>query len=179
MKLFLRFFFLLVTAFKRDQCEARGPCNSSFRVYPNDLDLNGHVNNGVYLTYADLGRLDLLLRAGYFGKILKHGWYPVVVAQTIRFYKSLKLFQRFTIETQVIGWDEKNVLIQQRFERNGQLLALAVVNARFLSRKGGSVTTADLLAFLEITETSAPLPAWVEEWRDAVEKADCQLGNAA
>lgn len=179
MKLFLRFFFLLITAFKRDRCEARGPCISSFRVYPNDLDLNGHVNNGVYLTYADLGRFDLLLRAGYFRKILNHGWYPVVVAETVRFYKSLKLFQRFTIETEVIGWDEKNVLIQQRFERNGQLLALAVVNARFLTPKGGSVTTTELLAFLEISEASRPLPEWIEEWRSAVEKADSLLRNTA
>ncbi len=175
MKLLLRFLFLLVTASLRDRCKPRGPCRSSFRVYPNDLDVNGHVNNGVYLTYADLGRIDLLLRAGYFRKILKRGWYPVVVAETIRFYKSLKLFQRFTIETEVIGWDEKNVLIQQRFERKGELLALAVINARFLSRKGGSVTTADLMTFLEISEMPGPLPDWIEDWRNAIEVADSQI----
>lgn len=175
MKLFLRFFILLLTASTRERCEPRGPCISSFRVYPNDLDLNGHVNNGVYLTYADLGRFDLLLCAGYFRKILKRGWYPVVVAETIRFYKSLKLFQRFTIETEVIGWDDKNVLMQQRFERNGELLALAVISARFLSRKGGSVSTAELLDFLEIKETSRALPGWIEDWRNAVETADGQL----
>lgn len=170
MKLLIRFFLLLITASRRSRCGVLDSCISTLRVYPNDLDVNGHVNNGVYLTYADLGRIDLLLRSGYFGRVFKQGWYPVVVAQTIRFYKSLKLFQRFTIETQVIGWDEKNVLMQQRFECGGHLIALAVINVRFLSRKGGSVATADLLEFLGINEAdlvSAPLPQWIEQWRDA------------
>ena len=35
-----------------------------FRVWPNDLDTNLHMNNGRYLTLMDLGRLDLLLRNG-------------------------------------------------------------------------------------------------------------------
>lgn len=167
MKLLLRFFLLLITASWRSSCEVKGPCISTLRVYPNDLDLNGHVNNGVYLTYADLGRFDLLLRSGNFRKIFKRGWYPVVVAETVRFHKSLKLFQRFTIETVVIGWDEKNILLQQRFECGGDLVALAVINARFLSRKGGSVATSEFLDFLGIDEVAEPLAQWIEQWRDA------------
>ena len=114
--------------------------------------------------------MDLLLRSGKSRKILKQGWYPVVVAETIRFYKSLKLFQRFTITTEVIGWDEKNVLLQQTFERKGEVLALAVINARFLSRKGGSVSTAEFMEVLDITEPPKPVPAWIASWRDATDK---------
>jgi len=177
MKLLFRFMLLLATRFMREPCEAIGPCRSRFRVYPNDLDLNGHVNNGVYLTYADLGRFDLLSRAGYFGKILKNGWYPVVVAETIRFYRSLKVFQRFTIETRVIGWDEKNVFLEQRFERDGQLVALAVINARFLSRKGGSVSTQDFLSFIEFDGESPELPGWVAGWNAGVKEVDVEVGG--
>ena len=161
---------LLLTASRRTSCPVTGPCISTLRVYPNDLDVNGHVNNGFYLTYADLGRMDLLLRSGNFRKILNQGWYPVVVAETIRFHKSLKLFQRFNITTEVIGWDEKNFLLQQSFERNNEVVALAVINARFLSRKGGSVSTAEFMELLEITESSKPIPAWIEGWRDATDK---------
>lgn len=167
MKLLFRFFLLLITASRRSSCGVTGPCVSTLRVYPNDLDLNGHVNNGVYLTYADLGRFDLLLRSGNFRRIFKQGWYPVVVAETIRFHKSLKLLQRFSIETEVIGWDEKNILLQQRFECDGDLVAVAVVNARFLSRRGGSVATSEFMEFLGIHEVAKPLPAWIVQWRDA------------
>lgn len=107
MKLFLRLFWLLITQSTRSSCELTGPVKTTLRVYPNDLDINGHVNNGVYLTYADLARTDLMLRSGSFKPILKNGWYPVVVAETIRFYRSLKVCQRFEIETSVIGWNDR------------------------------------------------------------------------
>lgn len=170
MKLLIRFFWLILTSNWRSPCEPRGPVKTPLLVFPNDLDLNGHVNNGVYLTYADLGRFDMLLRAGVFGKILKQGWYPVVVSQTVRFYKSLKLFQRFTIETRVIGWDEKNVLMEQRYERGEDLLAVVIVNSRFLSRKGGSVSTQELLEFLGVDGVSSPLPDWIADWYQSAHK---------
>jgi hypothetical protein len=38
-----------------------------FRVLPGDLDVNVHLNNGRYLALMDLGRFDLLIRAGCSG----------------------------------------------------------------------------------------------------------------
>ena len=61
MKLYLRLLLLLLTQKFRDRCTLTGPATTTLRVYPNDLDIFGHVNNGVYLTYADLGRTDLML----------------------------------------------------------------------------------------------------------------------
>jgi acyl-CoA thioesterase FadM len=46
-----------------------GPAETTVRVYPNDLDIFLHVNNDVYLTYADLGRTDLMLRSNIFNLI--------------------------------------------------------------------------------------------------------------
>jgi len=152
VKLYLRFFWLLVTQSFRSRCEVSGPVSTKMRVYPNDLDINGHVNNGVYLTYA--------------------GWNPVVLAETVRFYKSLKLFQRFEMSTRVLGWDEKNFFMEQRFTREDTLYALVVINARFLSRRGGSVSTKDLLEVLEIEQSSPAIPDWVEQWRLATETCD-------
>ena len=41
----------------------------------------------------------------------------VVVAETILFRRSLTLFQRFEIETRIVGWDERAFLLEQRFLR--------------------------------------------------------------
>ncbi len=90
------------------------------RVWPNDLDIFLHVNNGVYLTMMDLGRTDMMLRSGIFQPIRKKGWYPVVAAETIRFQRSLKLFQKFSITTEVVGWDEKSIYMQQVFHCNNR-----------------------------------------------------------
>src|SRR5689334_3668379 len=56
-----------------------------FRVLPNDLDPNWHMNNGRYLTIMDLGRLDLTLHSGLMRAIIKHRWMPVLGGATIRY----------------------------------------------------------------------------------------------
>jgi len=111
-----------------------GPVDTHFRVLPNDLDALLHVNNGVYLTLMDLGRTDLLLRSDAFHQVRKQGWYPVLAAETIRFKRSLTLFQKFTIRTSVVGWDDRSIYLEQLFISKGELVAKAVVDARFLKK---------------------------------------------
>jgi len=164
MKLYLRLLLLLLTQRFRSRCKLTGPATTTLRVYPNDLDVFGHVNNGVYLTYADLARTDLMLRSGSFRPMMNKGWYPVVLAETIRFYRSLKLFQKVDITTRVLGWDERNFYLEQQFYRNGVLYAVAAITSRFLSRKGGSVGTAELLELVDHNEPSPVLPDWVADW---------------
>ena len=62
------------------------------RVWPTDLDNNLHMNNGRYLTLMDLGRFDLVARAGFIPSILKKHWFPVLGAARISYYRPLKPF---------------------------------------------------------------------------------------
>ncbi|MCL4151382.1 UNVERIFIED_CONTAM: hypothetical protein GTU68_000653 [Idotea baltica] len=136
------------------------------------------MNNGVYLTMMDLGRTDLLLRCDAFGAIRKKGWYPVLAAETIRFKRSLTLFQRFTIRTRVVGWDERSVYLEQVYIAKDKLIARAVVDARFLAKKGGRVTPAQLLEFLKIDSESPELPEWIATWIDANGEMNMELSDA-
>lgn len=154
-----------------------GPIDTHFRVLPNDLDVLLHVNNGVYLTLMDLGRTDLLLRSDAFNAIRKKGWYPVLAAETIRFKRSLTLFQKFTIRTSVVAWDERSIYLEQVFIAKGKLVARAVVDARFLKKKGGKVTPAELLDFLDIDENPRELPEWVATWVQSNRQMNMELGK--
>ena len=164
MNLLFRLFWLLARARGQGTGSALGPCRTSFRVWPSDLDLLFHVNNGVYLSMMDLGRIDLMSRSGLARRVRARGWYPVVVASTIQFRRSLKLFQRFTIETRVLGWDEKAFLLEQRFERAGELVAVAFVRARFLARGGGNVTPTDVLALVDAGLQAPEIPEGAAAW---------------
>ena len=146
-----------------------GPAETTIRVYPNDLDIFMHVNNGVYLTYADLGRTDLMLRSNVFSLIRKEGWYPVVAAETIQFKKSLKLGQKFTITTCVLGWDEKSVYLEQRYTRGSDWIATALIDARFLSKKGGKVTPKQLYDLVGFDQPAPELPEHVIRWKESVQ----------
>ena len=120
-------------------------CKTDFIVNPLDLDVNFHMNNGRYLSIMDLGRVDLMIRAGVFARLVKNGYYPVVVSESIRFKKSLELFDKFEVFTQTESWDEKNFFMQQKFICNGEVVAEGYIKARFKQRgRKGSVPTTEI-----------------------------------
>jgi acyl-CoA thioesterase FadM len=164
MNLFLRLLLLLLTFRFRARCDIMGPARKRFIVWPPDLDVLWHVNDGVYLSMLDVARVDMILRSGLAPRLRRAGIYAVVAAETIRFRRSLQLFQVFEIETRVIGWDEKAFLLEHRFLRGAELVAEAVVRSRFLKRKGGTVTTRELLELLDRAGPSPVLPVWVAAW---------------
>lgn len=169
MNLYLRLLHLLLLGRRRSRVPVLGPVRTPFRVWPSDLDLLRHVNNGTYLTIMDIGRLDLLARAGITPRLRAVGWYPVVVAETITFKRSLRLFERFDVVTQVIGWDERSLFLQQDFVRGDALVASAVVRGRFLGRDGARITPQQVMDLGGRPVEHRELPAWVLEWATATE----------
>ncbi|WP_150307281.1 acyl-CoA thioesterase [Planctomonas psychrotolerans] len=135
-----------------------------FRVLPTDLDVFRHMNNGVYLSILDLGRLDLLRRGGIWPIFRERGWYPVVVSETISFRKSLTLWQRFTVESRILGYDDRAVYVEQRVVRNGEVYSRAFIRGRFLKRTGGVVTIPELLEAVPSPPADLVVPEWLLTW---------------
>lgn len=123
----------------------------SMRVLPTDLDLLMHVNNGVYFSLMDFGRWDMIFRNGVYDACIKNDWYSVVASESIKFNKSLKLWDKFTIQTQIKAFDEKSFFIQQKFVSKGKLMATGLVRVRVLKKSGGSVLTSEVLKTLNET----------------------------
>lgn len=115
------------------------------RVLPVDLDLLMHVNNGMYFSYMDFGRWNMIFSNGIYDLARSRGWYSVVAGETIRFKRSLKLWDKFSIETEVLGNDEKYFFISQNFFLKGELMATGLVKVRFLKLTGGTVNATDVL----------------------------------
>jgi acyl-CoA thioesterase FadM len=175
MNMFLRLFWVSLRARFLERCHPLGPCSTRFIVWPTDLDVFMHMNNGRYLSIMDLGRVDLLIRSGLMKLIRRAGYHPVIAAETIRFRRPLRLFQRFEIETRVIGWDDKAFLMQQRFlrrkRRDGTMRVIAegIVRARFVLKGEGAIPASDFLALTGQPHTPSPqIPAWVAEWNEVM-----------
>lgn len=146
------------------------------RVMPNDIDLLRHVNNGVYFTLLDLGRVDMTIRSGSQRGLDERGWFPVVVGESIRFRRSMRLWERFTVVTRVVGWDERVIYVDHRVERTrrdrtSEVVAEAWVVARFLSRAGGTVPSRDVAEAFGLGPTSPPVPTDVVAWSRALDLA--------
>jgi acyl-CoA thioesterase FadM len=145
-------------------------CVTPYRVWPTDLDVLKHVNNGVYFSMMDLGRIDMMLRSGSYKTIDSKGWYPVVTAETLKFKKSLTVFQKFEIHTQIVGWDEKSFYIEQSFVADHKLYVSGVIKGQFLKRQGGKVSTRELLSAVSIDYEGQKLNPEIKRWSDSVEK---------
>ncbi len=142
------------------------PSALTLRVWPNDLDLNVHMNNGRYLTLMDLGRMDLMLRAGAMRLWFGRGWQPLIAVSMCRHFKALKVWQLFTLRTRVLGFDEKWIYFEQRFERAGELYCLAVVKG-LMAGKEGPVPTQAVFDLLKVTPPNQALPEYVKKWLGA------------
>ena len=139
---------------------------------PTDLDGLFHMNNGKYLSLMDVARFEFMQRTRLFRKMRARGWYPVVANQTISYRKSLNPFQKFAIETKLIGADERAAYMEQRFVRrhNGtyEIYARAYVQARFLSKAGGTVPVDELIAEFGIDPEQLALPQFIADWAAGV-----------
>jgi acyl-CoA thioesterase FadM len=136
----------------------------TLRARLTDVDILRHINNGVYLSLADLGRWDLLVRSGIWDQFNKQGWYPVVVNATIAYRKSINLFQRYTIETKLVAFDDVAVYCEQRFVVDGEIYARLYTRARFLKKLGGTVKMSEVLDALGFDAAGLDIPDWVKRW---------------
>lgn len=164
MNLYLRLLWTVLMARFQPRLGPLERCRTRFRTSLFDLDIFKHMNNGRYFTLQDLGRVDLMLRNGTVAAMKARGWYPVVVAESLNFRRSLELFDAFEIETQVIGWNERHLVIEHVFTRRGETIAAGYVTGRFLKKSGGTVPVDELLDALGVARASPPLPAHVLAW---------------
>lgn len=112
-----------------------------------DMDTNGHINNGIYHTYYDLGRM------GFFKEVLKEKTSNSIIAQVNTTYvKPLYLNDIICVKNKVVRWGNSSFdMLQAIFKKDGDSLVLANFN----------VTT-----FVHIeNEKPSPVPV---EWKNAV-----------
>lgn len=142
MNLIFRLITLLIaTAFRSKIAPPFGVSRLNFRVWPTDIDTNLHMNNGRYLTIADLGRTDLVLRSGLWTLVAKRGLLPMLSGASIRFRREMRTFQPFTLESRIIFWRDTAFVMEHRFlmpaKDGGEpiLAAIALVRGGLYNRK--------------------------------------------
>jgi acyl-CoA thioesterase FadM len=166
MHLLLRTLLQLFRSARRPRLSIWEASSLPLRVMPTDIDIAMHVNNGMYLALMDLGRFDLMVRSGVWAIIRRRRWAPVVSAETVAFRKSLQLWQQYTIETKVLGLDDKAIYFEQRMVSDGEIYARAYVATRLVSKRG-PVPIAEIVAEAGQPPADLELPGWIPEWRES------------
>jgi acyl-CoA thioesterase FadM len=166
MNLWFRVIAVLIGALVRAR---RGVLSTSvlgFWVLPTDLDLNVHMTNARYLSFMDLGRTDLIIRTGLARVMWRHKLQAVIGGSMVRFRRPLRPFQRFSVHTRLLAWDERWLYIEQTLTSNGVVACSAQIKGAFV-QKGKIMAPAALFALLGESPDTPHLPEWVGQWKEA------------
>ena len=113
----------------RGRYEPGGESRLSFRCLPTDIDPNLHLNNARYLMLADLGRMDIFLRAGLLQLTRKMNWAPMMGGVQSVFVREIRLWKRFEVVSSIETWEGTQVIGRHRFELDGRTAALVMTTA--------------------------------------------------
>lgn len=134
-----------------------------FRCRPWDLDIFMEMNNGRILTLFDLGRTDLAIRTGLVAALKKNRWGLAVAGGSNRFRRRVHLFDKVTLKTNAVGYDERWFYLYQSMWVNGKSTSSGLLRT-CVTEKGGAVATERVLKELNASDWQPELPIWVKEW---------------
>jgi acyl-CoA thioesterase FadM len=131
--------------------------------WPWDIDPWMELNNGRTLTLFDLGRIPFAMRSGMVGAAKANGWGITAAGNSVRYRRRVRAFQRVTMVTRALGWDDRFFYIEQSMWRgdeccNHMLLRSAVTSAQ------GIVPPARVAQAMGHSGPSPELPDWVQAW---------------
>jgi acyl-CoA thioesterase FadM len=163
MNLYLRLVITILKALRAPRFKPGESIELTFRVLPNDIDINGHMNNARYLSMVDLALMTLFIRSGFARLCIAKRWRPMGGGSIVYFRRGLNLFQRYSLRFTPLGWDEFWNYCRLEFIRNGEICATGFVKGAAHGRDG-LVRSADIYPILGHHALSPPLPEDLQAW---------------
>lgn len=142
------------------------PHISTHICWPWDLDPWIELNNGRTLTLYDLGRIPLAMRSGLIPILKQKGWGITVAGNSTRYRRRIRMFDRFTMVSRMIGWDHRFIYMDQSMWKGGECCNQVLIRSAVTSAKG-IVPPSEVVAALGHPPESPELPTWVAAWIEA------------
>ena len=165
MNLYFRLIWTLLRAWRLPKLNIDETFERTLRVLPNDIDINLHMNNGRYLTVADLMIIEYFARTGFLQVLMKQKWKPVVGGTIITYRKELKLGQKYRLRYRWVGCDDHwNYLSFEFLTLDGKVCATGYSKGAAISSSG---LVHNSVAFEKMGREArnTPLPAAVTNWK--------------
>ncbi|RVD72734.1 MAG: thioesterase [Mesorhizobium sp.] len=141
---------MMATARSRGPYLVGGESRLVFRCLPTDIDFNNHLNNARYMMLADLGRIDIFLRAGLIALARRNGWAPMIGGLQVAYVREIRLWRRFEVVSSIETWEGTSVIGRHRFVLDsGETAAQIMTTGGVYDRRGRR--------FLDIGEVVAAL----------------------
>lgn len=141
---------------------------SHHRAWPWDTDMFGELNNGRILTLFELGRWQAAVRMNLASAFLKERMTLAVAGVSVRYRKRIPIFQRYRIQTQIIGYGERFVYAEQSMWQ-GEVPCHSMLIRFAVRDKSGTVLPKDFLEGRGLPLEQPGFPDWARAWSDADE----------
>ena len=166
MSLYLRLLWTWIGAGFKSPIQMGDTIELNMRVWPNDLDINGHMNNGRYMTITDLVLIEYFLRAGFVKVALRKGWRPMLGGSIISYRRALKPFAVYSVRFSMICWDTRWNYMAFKFLQNGRTMAHGHSKGAIVGSEG-IVSSTDARDAMGLNAVSPEFPASISAWIEA------------
>lgn len=130
-----------------------------YRAWINEMGAHDHLPNFQFPIFAEYGRYELITR---HRKANPFKFVGMIANQQFIYIRPIRWFEKFTVDTQLIFWDEKYSYFLHDFKVGEQKVVVALVKIAF--KKNGHVTNPVTLfgeAPQPIDEHRALLDSWL------------------
>jgi len=100
-----------------------------FHVWPTDIDVS-IMNHAALLTVMETGRIDLMVRTGFFSLARKRKWYFVTASLDVQYLRPLRIFQKATLMTRIFHVDDPWIYMEHKITRNEKEVAICLVKCK-------------------------------------------------
>jgi len=145
-----RFARMALTTKSRGRYRFGDASRLSFRCLPSDIDTNLHLNNARYMMLADVGRIDIFLRAGLLDLARKNRWAPIMGGLQSVYVREIRLWKTFEVVSTIETWEDTQVIGRHRFVIDGGTTAALVMTTAGIYDAGNRrfVPIGDIVAAL-------------------------------
>ncbi|MBE0445239.1 acyl-CoA thioesterase [Psychrobacter sp. FME5] len=105
-----------------------------YRVLPHDMGFRDHLPNYRYLSFIELNITNWLMACSHQKGIKNLGW--IIAMQEMVYLKEIKFLDKMTVNSTLVGWDNKYVYFETRFFVKNQLMGVGMTKFVLTDKKG-------------------------------------------
>jgi hypothetical protein len=106
-------------------------------------------------------------RTGLVTLLRARGWKPIAAADLIRFKRPIRRFERFTVETRYVHWDQKWIYSLQTFRTEKGLAAVGLNRTGYFDSNRVAIDPGQVMAALGFPNGPPPCPGYISAWNES------------
>lgn len=95
-------------------------------IWLTDIDVS-IANHAALLTILEVGRIDFMVRSGFFRMAREKKWYFPMSTISVKYYRPLKAFKKVTLSTRVSYIDHQWIYLEQKIWSKGKDYVFSIV----------------------------------------------------